>query len=79
MKYLGIHKLMWFILVLIYTLIHAIIIGVAYIVFILWNFRLPEGNFWYDANHIRSGWNGEYIEDHNIWQSLMRRYNIINN
>ena len=79
MKYLGIHKLIWFILVLIYTLIHAIIIGVAYIVYILWNFRLPKGNFWYNANNVRSKWNGEYIKDYNIWQSIMRRYNIINN
>lgn len=77
MKYLGIHKLLWFLLVLFFTLIQMMIVGVMYIAYIIWNFKLPEGNLWYNVLSGRSDWDFEMVTDHNPWQTIKRRYKFI--
>lgn len=45
MKYLCIHKIIWAILVMGWTLVESIIIYIGCILYILWNFKLPK-NVW---------------------------------
>lgn len=78
MKYLDIYKLFWFLLVLFYTTVEIILIGIAYIAYIVWNFKFPKGNLWYNFHSHRSAWDGEWVKDYNPWQTIVRRYDYIN-
>ena len=78
MKYLGIHKLLWFLFALFWTTVEIILIGIAYIAYIVWNFKFPKGNLWYNFHSYRSKWDGQWVQDHNPWQTIARRYNCIN-
>lgn len=42
MKYLCIHKIIWFLLIIFWTLFEFIIICIHYILYILWNFKFPK-------------------------------------
>lgn len=79
MKYLLLHKLLWFLLVLIWIIIELIFISILYILYFIWNLKLPEGNLWYDFHNKESDWDGELFEDYNPWQTLIRRYKIFFN
>lgn len=78
MKYLGIHKLLWLLLVLLWLIVEIIVVGVFYILYVIWNFRLYKANFWYYLHNRRSEWDGEWITDRNPWQTLVRRYKFFN-
>lgn len=73
MKYLGIHKLLWFLLVLFWTTVEMIFVGMLYIAYIAWNLELPEGNLWYNIHIYRSAYNNEWVQDYNPWQTIVRR------
>lgn len=82
MKYLMIHKLVWIILVLIYTIAEMIFYyGIYYIIYVLWNFKFPK-NWWerfheYDNYDVVDGdINNLIIVDSNPWETIKRRYNI---
>lgn len=77
MKYLGLHKLLWFLLVLLWLIIEIIFVGIAYALYIVWNLRLCKVNIWYNFHNRRSEWDGQWIQDRNPWQTLVRRYNFI--
>lgn len=79
MKYLGIHKLLWILILLSYLIVEIALAGVSYIWYVIWNFQLPQVNWWYEIHHYESDWDGSWIEDYNPWQTLVRRYRIIFN
>ena len=45
MKYLGIHKLLWLLLVVVYTLLDLLLIGIDSLFYIMWHFKIPK-NQW---------------------------------
>ena len=77
MKYLGIHKLLWFLMLLVYLVGEMAFAGVLYILYVIWNFRLPQVKWWYNLHLCVSDWDGSLIEDYNPWQTLVRRYRIV--
>ena len=74
MKYLGIHKLLWILILLSFLIVEIVFAGVSYILYVIWNFSLPRINWWYNLHHYESDWDGSWIEDYNPWQTLVRRY-----
>ena len=74
MKYLGIHKLLWILILLSYLIVEIVFAGVSYILYVIWNFSLPRINWWYNLHHYESDWDDSWIEDYNPWQTLVRRY-----
>ena len=77
MKYLGIHKLLWILILLSYLIVEIMITGVLYIIYVIWNFKLPQVNWWYNLHNYESSWDCSLIEDYNPWQTLVRRYKIL--
>ena len=64
------------ILLLLYLIAEVVVIGTIYIFRIVWNFRFPKDNIWYEYHHNRiSSLNSQLIEDKNPWQTFLRRYN----
>ena len=78
MKYLGLHKLLWLLLVLLWLAVEVVLVGLCYIMYAIWTFRWLKANLWYDFHDHISEWDGRWIKDRNPWQTLVRRYNIIN-
>ena len=76
MKYLGLHKLIWAVLVLVWLLVEMTFIGICYVIYIIWNFKLPK-NFWFKW-HYRETFGYRLIVDRNPWQTYVRRYNYFN-
>lgn len=74
MKYLGVHKLLVAIALLIQIIIEMLICGLFYILYVIWNFKIPH-NFWLKFHYYRSAWNGDFIADKNPKQTFIRRYN----
>lgn len=77
-----IHKLIWILLVISYTLIEAIIIyGVFYTAYVIWNFSLFKENMWkllhsyseYEVNETTGDLEQIDIEDNNILDTIKRR------
>ena len=77
MKYLGLHKLLWFLLVLFWIIIELIVICIFCVLNFVWNFKLPKGNLWYDLHIGESDWDVEPFKDSNPYQTLIRRYKIL--
>ena len=77
MKYLGLHKLLLFLLVLLWIIIELIFICIHCILYFIWNLKLPKGNLWYDLHIGESDWDVEPFKDHNPYQTLVRRYKIL--
>jgi hypothetical protein len=74
MKYLGIHKLLWFLFALFWTTVEIILIGIAYIAYIVWNFKFPKGNLWYNFHSYRSKWDEQ--RESAVPKHRYRRYQI---
>lgn len=51
--------------------------GLIYILYIIWNFKIPH-NFWLKLHSYRSSWDWKQIADRNPIQTFIRRYNFIN-
>lgn len=77
MKYLGLHKLLWFLVVLFWIILELISVCIFYVVYFIWNLKLKKGNLWYDFHSGESDWDGEPFKDHNPWQTLIRRYSML--
>lgn len=73
MKYLGLHKIIWAILVLVWLIMEILYLGFFYILYVIWNLRFPK-NFWHKCHCRTSAWDGELIEDNNIFETFVRRY-----
>lgn len=78
MKYLGLHKILWAILVLVWLIIEIFILGSYYVLYVMWNFKIPR-NFWLEFHSGRSSWDYEPIADKNPVQTFVRRYKLIFN
>lgn len=78
MKYLGLHKILWAILVLVWLIIEILYLGSFYILYVIWNFKIPH-NFWLEFHSGISSWNDEVITDKNPVQTFVRRYKLIFN
>lgn len=78
MKYLGLHKILWAILVLVGLIIEILYFGSFYILYVIWNFKIPR-NFWLEFHSDRSPWDYEPIADKNPVQTFVRRYKLIFN
>lgn len=79
MKYLQLHKLLWGLIISIYTLGDLILVTICWILYVIWNFKFPE-TYW-RGWHTVSGKHtltGRPVSDNNIWDTLKRRYNLIN-
>ena len=79
MKYLGIHKLLYILILIFFLIIEITLVGISYILYVIWNFRLPLTNWWHILHSYKSRWDGSWVEDYNPWQTLVRRYKIIFN
>lgn len=77
MKYLGLHKILWLLLVLLWLSVEIMFVGIVYILYAVWNLRWLKVNIWYNLHNRRSELNGQWIKDRNPWQTLVRRYNFI--
>lgn len=80
MKYLGIHKLLWFLLVLIYTMIDLLLVIISDIFYVIWNFKIPK-NQWsnyhtYTEFNFLTRKNEAIYVDNNIIETIKRRYNF---
>lgn len=86
MKYLYIHKIIWAILVIGWTLVESIIIYTFVLLYVLWNFKLPE-NVWsichtysdyvVDTSSSPSKIDEKIHSDVTILATIKRRYKII--
>ena len=79
MKYLGIHKLLWFFLVVSYTLLEGILFAVFWICYVTWNLKFPS-NLWtelHTADDIHDTFLGEGYSDRNILETVTRRYKML--
>lgn len=83
MKYLGIHKLLWVVLVLVYTLSDMLVVTVFFIFRFLWCFSL-DFNYSWELFHTEScpeidiekkEFYYETRKDKNILETLRRRLN----
>ena len=78
MKYLGLHKLLWALLVLVVLIVEMFIVGLFYVLYVIWNFKIPY-NFWFETHYHISSWNNELINDKNPVQTFVRRYKLVFN
>lgn len=77
MKYLKIHKLIWMILVLIFTIFQGIFIYLALLIYVIWNFNFPRYNwwaFWIQYREIDDYCKIENKSDRNFLETVKRRY-----
>ena len=77
MKYLGIHKFIWLVLVIVASLIEGLFCVVYFIIGTLWNFKFPR-NLWsimHSADYpYKNRWGGYAYKDKNIIETIKRRY-----
>ena len=78
MKYLYFHKIIWALLVLVWLIIDILYFGFFYILYIIWNFKIPH-DFWFQTHYHISCWNNEVITDKNTAETFVRRYKLIFN
>lgn len=78
MKYLGLHKILWAILVLVWLIIDILYFGIFYILYVIWNFKIPH-DFWLEFHSGISSYNYELFADRNPIQTFVRRYKLIFN
>lgn len=75
MKYLKLHYLIWYLLAFVYTMIDLILWSALYILYVLWNFKIPK-YFWKECHmstersELRDGF---YYEDENVFETFKRR------
>ena len=70
MKYLGIHHLIWYILVIIFTVSQVIMFSIANIIYFLWCFKMFPWKYFTMERHIPY----EGIYDNTITETLVRRF-----
>ena len=77
MRYLGLHKLLWFLIVVTFTLFEGMFILVFWVLYVVWNFKIPK-NVWRLFHNAEdpfdNHWGGYAYEDNNIWETIIRRY-----
>ena len=76
MKYLYFHKIIWALLVLVWLIIDILYFGFFYILYVIWNFKIPH-DFWLEFHSGISSWNNELITDKTPAETFVRRYNFL--
>lgn len=84
MKYLQIHKIIWALLVLVYTLMQGLYVLLCCLLYILWTFKLISFNrLWRDMQSVEYFTSTEdkitlatEYPDDNIIDTLYRRYHL---
>ena len=84
MKYLQIHKIIWALLVFVYTLMQGLYILLCCLLYTLWNFKLISFNrLWRDMQSVEYFTSTEdkitlatEYPDDNIIDTLYRRYHL---
>lgn len=76
MKYLGLHKIIWAILVLVVLIVEIFILGLFYVLYVIWNLEIPH-DFWLEFHSDRSLYSHESFADKNPVQTFLRRYKLI--
>lgn len=76
MKYLGLHKICWALLVLVVLIVEIFFIGSYYLLYVIWNFEIPN-DFWLEFHSGNSSYNYEPFADKNPLQTFVRRYKLI--
>ena len=70
MKYLGIHHLIWYILVIVFTVSQVIMFSIANIIYFLWCFKtFPWKHFTTEREFPYDG-----IYDNTVMETLVRRF-----
>lgn len=77
MKYLGIHKLLTILLLLMYLLVEIIIVSLWYISYIIWNLKFPQENLWFKYHNYIDDWYWVEIKDYSPKDTFIRRYKFI--
>ena len=79
MKYLGLHKVLWMAIVILFTLCEIALLIIAFAVYLLWYLKLPP-NLWVET-HTSSRidkLNGIVYKDKNPIETIKRRYEFKN-
>ena len=77
MRYLKLHKLLWFLIVVAYTLVDCICIFVYLALYFIWNFKFKKCSWksFHKADRLLdANFYGFAYEDNNIWETIIRRY-----
>ena len=78
MKYLGIHKIVWAILVVAWTMIEALFVLVEVIALTVWKLKISRFNDRWSYHHsanfsYENRWGGYPYQDDNIIETILRR------
>lgn len=76
MKYLGLHKLLVAIILIVWLIVEILLCGLFYILYVIWNFNIPH-NLWLDTHSGISRWDYDEYADKNPKQTFLRRYKLI--
>ena len=79
MKYLCIHKLIWFMLVAIFTLWELIFLSIIELIYFVWNLKLYKG-IWkssHASDEVNKLLGGDVYEDKTVFDTIKRRYKMI--
>ena len=79
MKYLGLHKVLWMAIVILFTLFEMILLFVVYAVYLLWYLKLPP-NLWieFHTSSRTDELNGVRYQDKTHFETIKRRYEFKN-
>lgn len=76
MKYLGIFQVIWFILVVLFTLFELVIVIVLNLIRFLWDFKWPK-TWWSDFNSAEDPWDNHWggyeYKDKTPFETIKRR------
>lgn len=72
MKYLKIHKLLWFIIVVAFTLLEGAVIVLYYIIFLIWNFRYPK-DLWAVFHSAEHDYENHWGDIHTRTKTFLKR------
>ena len=78
MKYLGVHKILIFLLVVFYTFLEAILFSIEWLIILVWEFKV-ERNYW-SRTHQPEDFIFNDIDskaDKTIWHTIKRRYTYV--
>lgn len=79
MKYLKIHKLIWFVFCLIYTLVEMLMYVFVNIICFVWSFELVRWkDIFYAETWWDNKWDGKPYIDYSPIDTFCRHYNMFN-
>lgn len=82
MKYLGLHKAVLFLFIVLFTLFEGIMIFIIGIIQFSWTLKWSKdlwSSYHKAEQDVDNHWGGYAYEDQNMWQTIKRRYNDLMN